>query len=262
MGIFFWDPSPILFYIPIIGHPITWYGLIFALGLFLCYKLLHRRSDRLGLNTAHAEQLTTWTALGLVVGARLFHILFYDFPLYLANPLSIFKVWEGGLASHGGVVGALFALFLFARRYKIEFLALVDLIAPLGLLLGAFIRMGNFINQEILGAPSSLPWSVVFGHPIDGSLPLPRHPVQLYEGVVYGILFVMTWRLSRRTFTPQPGFVTGFTLAAAFSARIALETLKEPMSQVFEGGLHMGAWLSLPIVFMGMTLMWRARKTV
>ena len=217
--------------------------MIFALGLALCFQLLRRRAPAIAVEPKTLEQLTTWTIVGLIIGARLFHVLFYDLPLYLAHPLDAFKVWEGGLASHGGVVGALLALALFARRHSISALKLIDLIAPLGVLLGACIRLGNFVNQEILGAPSSLPWAVVFGHPIDGSPPLPRHPVQLYEAALYAGIFVLTWTLWRRAESHR-GFITGLVLSLAFSGRIVLETFKEPMSQVYEGGVHMGAWLS------------------
>lgn len=257
-GILFWDPDPTFFHLPLIERPIAWYGVIFALGLALCYQLLRRRGPEIGLESKSLEQLTTWTIAGLICGARLFHVLFYDLPLYLAHPLDIFKVWEGGLASHGGVVGALLAIALFARRNKITTLRLLDLIAPLGLLLGAWIRLGNFVNQEILGAPSTLPWAVVFGHPIDGSLPLPRHPVQLYEAVLYGGIFLLSWSLWRRA-KSHSGFITGLVLSLAFSGRIALETFKEPMSQVYEGGMHMGAWLSVPVVVAGLLLLSRSR---
>jgi len=231
---------------------------IFALGLALCYQLVRRRAPAVGIKPKSLEQLTTWTIVGLVIGARLFHIFFYDLPLYLAHPLDVFKIWEGGLASHGGVVGALLALTLFARGHKIAALKLVDLIAPLGVLLGAFIRLGNFMNQEILGAPARLPWAVIFGHPIDGSLPIPRHPVQLYEAVLYMGIFLLAWNLWRRA-QSHVGFVTGLVLSLAFSGRIIIEIFKEPMSQVYEGGVHMGAWLSVPIVLAGLFLMSRRK---
>lgn len=238
---------------PVVNHPIAWYGVLFAFGLALCYFLLRRRVD---LDPKGLEQLTTWTIAGLVIGARFFHVLFYDLPIYLAHPLDIFKIWEGGLASHGGVFGAFVALALFARRHKMTPLLLIDFIAPLGVLLGCCIRLGNFVNQEILGTPSGLPWAVVFGHPIDGSLPIARHPVQLYEAALYGVIFLLAWNLWKRA-KSYPGFITGLVLSLAFSGRIILENFKEPMSRVFEGGVHMGAWLSVPIVLVGLFLMIR-----
>lgn len=256
LGIFFWDPNPVALKIPLIHHPIMWYGVIFALGLCLAYKLFQIKALERGYSSSLVERLSTWMVLGVIFGSRLFHVLFYDLPLYRAHPLTAFKIWEGGLASHGGVAGALIALYLFSKRHKMPALELLDAVAPAGVLLGACIRLGNFANQEILGKTSTLPWAVVFGHPADGSLPVPRHPVQLYEALFYAAVFFLSSLLAKKR---KEGFVTGFVLALVFIGRTAFETLKEPMSQVFEGEwLHMGTLLSLPIIFIGCWLMLRA----
>jgi prolipoprotein diacylglyceryl transferase len=258
---FFWDPSPIFLQIPGTNLSIAWYGLLFALGLFGAYHLMRRRLPDLGMSLQQLDALTSWTALSLVIGARLAHVIFYDWPYYSMHLLDILKVWEGGLASHGGVLGALAAIIFFARANKLSPLRLIDAIAPVGVFVGIWIRCGNFFGQEILGKVSSLPWAVTFGHPSDGSIPLPRHPVQLYEAALYGLVFALSWNLWKRA-RVRPGFVTGFVLAAAFSGRTAIESLKEPMSHVYEGALHMGALLSIPIILTGCLMMWLSRPSL
>jgi len=138
-----------------------------------------------------SERLTFYIIIGTVVGARLGHILFYEqLSFYLAHPLDIFKVWEGGLASHGAIIGMLCSItFCYLRSRKeypmISIVRIIDLLVVPSLFAGCLIRIGNFMNQEILGTATSLPWAIVFGHPADGSVPIPRHPAQLYEAVGY-----------------------------------------------------------------------------
>jgi Prolipoprotein diacylglyceryltransferase len=153
-----------------------------------------------------ADRLTIYVIVATVVGARLGHFLFYENPSeYLAKPLEIFFVWKGGLASHGAAVGIVLGVILFARRYKallggLDSIRLLDIICVPTAFAGACIRFGNFCNQEILGTATTVPWAVIFGHPMDHSAPIPRHPVQLYEALLYLVVFALLWRL---TYAPR-----------------------------------------------------------
>ena len=167
----FWDPDRVVFTIPGINRPVVWYGILFAFGFlvaFYLFRSLYR--DRYEVSKKDATRLTEkfllYTVVGTVIGARLGHLIFYeDFGFYLANPLEILKTWEGGLASHGGVVGILVALALFWRKHRGEYphlspLRILDLMMVPAMLIASCIRFGNFINQELLGTPTALPWGV------------------------------------------------------------------------------------------------------
>jgi prolipoprotein diacylglyceryl transferase len=268
IGWLFWDPSPFVFKfsIPLLGRPILWYGLLFALGFFLAYwVLLWMLRQEAGKADAKriAEKLTFYVILGTIIGARLGDLLFYqEWKQVFYNPSLIFTVWEGGLASHGGAAGILIALYLFSRREKkITWLHSIDLVAmPAGIVCG-FIRIGNFVNQEILGKVTNLPWGVVFGHPADGSVPMPRHPVQLYEAFYYFLLFFLFFYLWRNSlFVRKEGKLCGLFLVFVFTFRFFIEFLKEESSVLFASNafLDMGQYLSIPFILLGVFLL--ARK--
>jgi phosphatidylglycerol:prolipoprotein diacylglycerol transferase len=274
-----WDPDPALFRfdLPLLGRPLLWYGFLFALGFFLGYWVLTRlvrryfafsrgialrdfrsRPDLLQQVRAFSEGLSFYVVVGVLIGARLGDVLFYqDWSEIARRPLSVIAVWEGGLASHGGAVGMLIALWLFARKQKMGFWTLVDLTVPSVSLAAVCIRIGNFINQEILGTVTEVPWAVLFLHPADGGALLPRHPVQLYEGFVYLILFFFT--LSLRRLSLKPGGLTGLFLVLVFGSRFVLEWFKMEQSVSIAPGspLTMGQWLSIPFVFLGAWLLCR-----
>ena len=200
--------------------------------------------------------------VGAIVGARLGHCLFYRPDYYLANPLEIIAFWKGfrGLASHGGAVGILFALYIFSRRHPNQpYLWLVDKVVGPTALGGFFIRMGNFMNSEILGVPTEGPWGVVFTR-ID---PFPRHPAQLYEAFSYLLIFFFLFGLYRKKGPDLPrGLLTGLFLALVFGARFLIEFVKERHA-AFEAGLplSMGQLLSIPVVLVGVGLVvWATRK--
>ncbi|MEX1013210.1 MAG: prolipoprotein diacylglyceryl transferase [Waddliaceae bacterium] len=261
-----WNPERIAFNVPYINRPVAWYGILFVLGFFLAYYLLCillKKQIKKDEVQGVADKMLWYVMIGTVIGARLGHVFFYNWPIYRESPISILKVWEGGLASHGGVIGIIIALILVSRKIpQIQTLMLFDYVAILSPLVGGFIRIGNFMNQEILGLPTTLPWAVVFGSPADGSFPTPRHPAQLYEATGYLTLFCLLWILYRRFSTHlAPGFFTGLTLAVAFSLRILFEFFKQPMSDVInETYLLAGQTLSVPFILLGILLMVRALR--
>ncbi|HUX65426.1 prolipoprotein diacylglyceryl transferase [Sulfuricella sp.] len=241
---------------------IRWYGLMYllAFGLFL---LLGRQRIKTGpqpgWTVKELDDLLFYGVLGVVLGGRLGYVLFYQPAHFLAHPLEIFSVWQGGMAFHGGFLGVLVAMGLFARRTGKSWLAVTDFIAPLVPLgLGAG-RIGNFINGELWGRPSDVPWAVVFPQ-IDS---IPRHPSQLYQFALEGLaLFALLWLFSRK---PRPtGAVSGLFLIGYGSFRFLAEFTREPDN--FLGllalNLSMGQWLSLPMIVAGMAMLrWAYRKS-
>ncbi|MBM3184538.1 MAG: prolipoprotein diacylglyceryl transferase [Chlamydiae bacterium] len=274
----YWDPSPIFFTVPFLNFPILWYGLFFALGFWLAFLLIVRLLTRyLELSSpkkedlkkkAHliADRLTVYVIIGTIVGARLGHFLFYESPsTYLSDPMEIFRFRNGGLASHGAMIGILVAVWIFSIRkkhatYNLSWLRLLDFIVVVTPLAGCFIRIGNFFNQEILGTQTTLPWGVVFGHPADGSFPIPRHPVQLYEAIGYLAIFFFLWRLS---YIPSillaKGKLLGLFLILVFTYRFFIEFLKVEQSDLLSTHITMGALLSIPAVLLGLFFYWRAK---
>lgn len=208
--------------------------------------------------TQVTEQLTWFVVIGTVVGARLGNVFFYDWPRYKNNLIEIFKVWNGGLASHGGVIGIMLAIIAFRyftkKKYpELTVLTVLDSICIPGTLVGVFIRIGNFVNQEILGPPTSAPWAVVFGNPADRSAPVPRHPTQIYEAFAYLLCFgALYWIWKQRSDRLKPGFMVGLFFIMIFSCRFLIEFLKVPMSMMIdESFLQTGQLLSIPFILLG-----------
>jgi len=206
------------------------------------------------------DRLTIYMIVATVVGARLGHFFFYEHPMdYLTHPSELFRVWEGGLASHGAVIGIILAMFLFSHRIRtqakeLNWIRLLDFVSVPTALAGAFIRIGNFFNQEILGTPSELPWAVVFGHPADHSMPIPRHPVQIYEALFYFAVFFLLWRLTfRPSFLLTRGKLIGLFLILVFGFRFLVEYLKTEQSHIvsMSSVWTMGQYLSLPVIAAG-----------
>lgn len=211
---------------------VRWYGLMYVMGFLAAYFLVQRqdRSRQMGLVGATAQDLIFYIAIGLIVGARLGYIVFYDYNeylTYLKNPLEIIATWHGGMSFHGGLLGSVIACWWFCRRRSLPFWAVVDSVtvtAPIGLGLG---RIGNFINGELLGLPSNVPWAMVFP---DGG-PLPRHPSQLYEAILEGpVLFFLLWFLRKREF--RDGMMIVFFLLFYGVIRFVVEFFKEPDPQI------------------------------
>ncbi len=270
-----WDPSPELthFNIPLLGRPILWYGFLFAVGFFCGYLILIyllKRDKNLEIRKQAkflVEKLSLYVIVGVVIGAKLGDLIFYqDWSYFKTDPLSFFKVWERGLASHGGVVGILIAVFLFIKKYQKKIPALswkrvLDWMSVPAGLVGACIRVGNFINQEILGTPTNVPWAVSFGHPIDGSGTFPRHPVQLYEAFFYLCLFGICFFIYRKK-KWREGQMAGFFLLTVFAFRFFIEFFKEKQSYWIsaQSCLDMGQLLSVPFVILGIYLLFSSSK--
>ncbi len=212
------------------------------------------------------EKLTVYIVIGTLVGARLGHLLFYEnFEEYIFNPLIIIQTWKGGLASHGAAFGILMALFFFflkeGKKYPmVSFFSLVDLLVIPAAYLAVLIRFGNFINQEILGRVSQLPWAVCFIHPAGGLPAVPRHPVQLYEAIFYLFLFLFLFCIYPKAFMIK-GRLGGLFFVFTFSFRFLIEFLKEEQSYYLSSHFFtMGQYLSLPFVLIGCFLLFKNQK--
>ncbi len=240
---------------------IHWYGLMYLLG-FACFIWLGRKRlrtlNRTGWDDKFLDDLLFYGVLGVVLGGRLGEVLFYNPGYYFAHPAKILAVWEGGMSFHGGFLGVLVAMVFFARSRKLVWLQLMDFIAPLVPLgLGAG-RIGNFINAELWGRPTDVPWGMVFPN-VDN---LPRHPSQLYEFALEGLaLFALLWLYSRK---PRPiGAVSGLFLIGYGSFRFLGEFARTPDDGIFglmTFGISMGQWLSLPMALAGIAMMVWAYK--
>lgn len=283
MAYFYWDPSRIAFTLPFIQAPVFWYGLFFAFGFFLGYFIIQpiffrflsysqkfSPTEAKKAATSITDHLCAYTVVGTIAGARLGQVLFYDFFYFLHHPLEIFYTRNGGLSSHGGVLGVMLALYCFSLKYKkkfpgLTFLRLLDSVAVPSALVACFIRLGNFMNQEIVGTPTTMPWGVVFGH-AEGFLdPIPRHPVQLYEAAIYLFTFFILWWIEKTQETnKRPGTVIGTLLVLIFGSRIFVEFWKSVQhSQLIDTSfLQMGQILSIPFVLLGCFLIWRANRTI
>lgn len=241
---------------------IHWYGLMYLIGFALVWLLGRKRIQRgqTDLNLKDLEDIIFYCVLGVILGGRLGYVLFYKPSQYLANPLEIFYLWEGGMAFHGGLIGVVVVLLLYARKRQKPLLELGDFIAPLiPLGLGAG-RLGNFINGELWGRATTMPWGMVFPHTGDG---IARHPSQLYEMALEGLLlFALVWWFARK---PRPtGQISAMFLMGYGVFRFLVEYTREPdyFLGLLAGGLSMGQLLSLPMVLVGIIIfVWAAKKS-
>lgn len=244
---------------------VRWYGLMYLLA-FVAVILLGRRRIRTqpssGWSNQMLDDILFFGVLGVVLGGRLGYVLFYKPDYYFAHPLEILYIWEGGMSFHGGFLGVLAAMWLYARRVGLHWLMITDFIAPLVPLGLAFGRLGNFINAELWGRATDLPWAMVF--PTTDPTLTPRHPSQLYEMGLEGIaLFILIWWYSSR---PRPtGAVSAVFLIGYGSARFMTEFAREPDAFLGYLALHlsMGQWLSLPMIVAGIIMLrysYRGRK--
>lgn len=253
-----WNPSPEIFTIPGIDWPVRWYGLMWALAFIGSHFIMNRIYRTEGRTEKQLDTLTLYVILGTILGARLGHCFFYDPDYYLSHPLDILKVYEGGLASHGGGIGILIAMWLYCRKTKESWLWLFDRIVVVVPLASMLIRFGNLMNSEIIGVPTNVPWAFIF-ESVDN---VPRHPAQLYEAIFCFFLFILMywlWKNKRDHFAP--GFMFGLMCVLFFTERILDEFVKENQ-EAFEANLvlNMGQILSIPFVLAGLYFMWRANK--
>ncbi|MFA7639714.1 MAG: prolipoprotein diacylglyceryl transferase [Parvibaculum sp.] len=243
---------------------IRWYALAYIAGLVLGWRyVIHLVStERLWqseppINRAGVDDMLLWVALGVILGGRIGYVLFYNPGYYAAHPVEILYVWQGGMSFHGGAAGVLVAIYLFSRARNIAFASLMDVTAAAATIGLFFGRIANFINSELWGRVTDMPWGVVF--PNGG--PLPRHPSQLYEAFLEGIvLFILLWLLTHRlTALKKPGVITGAFICGYGIARIFIEFFREPDAQIgYLAGdwLTMGMVLSAPMAIIGAGLVW------
>jgi phosphatidylglycerol:prolipoprotein diacylglycerol transferase len=235
---------------------LRWYGLMYVLGFLASYFLIprQRRARQLGLHGGCLQDLMFFLAVGLILGARMGYLVFYqfaDYAHYLHHPLEILAIWHGGMSFHGGLTGAVLAGILFCRRRRLPFWETADAVAvtaPVGLCLG---RLGNFINGELFGRPSSLPWAMVF--PMGG--PTPRHPSQLYEAALEGVvLFVILWKLRNHPF--PSGTMVCLFLGCYGTLRFLVEFTRQPDAHIglLWGMFSMGQLLCLAMVLAALIL--------
>lgn len=284
------DISPEIFTISLFGMELAlrWYALAYIVGIVIGWRLVVMavKSPRLWANhtpvmtPAQIEDMLTWIILGVLLGGRIGYVLFYQPGVYLENPAAILAIWQGGMAFHGGMLGVVVAAWLYTGRHKINRLSAADAIAlgvPPGLLLG---RLANFVNAELWGRPTDLPWGVAFPGRAAQFCPeitgiCARHPSQLYEAALEGVvlLALLLWLAWRRDGFKRPGLISGTFLAGYGIARFLVEFVRQPDAQfVSEGnplglawhlggyGLTMGQILSLPMIAIGIWLIARARK--
>lgn len=240
---------------------IHWYALAYLTGFIggwvYAAQLLKRYGQASGVKPAMLDDLLTWVIVGVILGGRIGYVLFYNSIMYLHNPLDVLKLWQGGMSFHGGFAGVLIAVAIWARRNKLTFLAVTDVAAavtPIGLFFG---RIANFVNGELYGRVTTAPWGVIF--PNGG--PLPRHPSQLYEALLEGlVLFIVLCVLARRKDAwSHEGLLSGTFLIGYGLSRIIVEFVREPDAQIgfLAGGVTMGQLLSLPLVLAGIWILAR-----
>jgi len=248
---------------------IHWYGVAYVVSILLGWWYSKRLVGNAALwpnNTSpmrleDLDDFLVWAALGIVLGGRLGYILFYDLPVYLDDPLQIFAVWRGGMSFHGGLLGVVLAIVIFTYRRRIPLFALIDTLSPVAPIGIGLVRLANFINSELWGSPSDVPWAMVF--PNGG--PEPRHPSQLYEAALEGLVLFLILRLLTHTFfkLKTPGFVGGAFIVGYGVSRIIVEFFRVPDPQLgylFGGWLTMGMVLSTPMILVGLWAMLRAHR--
>jgi phosphatidylglycerol:prolipoprotein diacylglycerol transferase len=256
--------DPVLFSIG--PFAVRWYALAYIVGIlggwFYARALVRAQAlwgGKAPLTVADYDDFILWVTLGIILGGRVGYVLFYNAPYFVEHPLEVFKLWNGGMSFHGGFLGCVLAVVLFARHRGIPWLSLGDVtcaVAPIGLFLG---RLANFINAELWGRVSDVPWAMVF----PGAGPLPRHPSQLYEAALEGVVLLAVLAfLIRRGALKRPGTVIGVFALGYGAARLFCEFFREPDPQLgfLWGGLTMGMLLSLPLMLAGIAFLWAARR--
>ena len=249
-----WNVDPEIFRIGPVA--LRYYSFSFVLGFFLGEKYVSRYMIKHGYTKEHVAKLFTFMLLGTIIGARLGHCLFYEPAYYLSHPLKILKVWEGGLASHGGFIGVMIAVGLFNKRVKkINLLWLLDLVAAPSLITGCYIRLGNLMNSEIIGHPTDVPWAFIFKR-VDN---IPRHPSQLYEAIGFFVISMIVFHLYKKYNEVWPsGRFVGLILTGGMAWRFFTEYFKENQVAFEEGMLmNMGQLLSIPMMILGIILVFR-----
>lgn len=253
-----WNVSPEIFSIGPVH--VRWYGLLFAVGFLFGYSHGEKMFKHENIDLKWLESLFIYLIVATVIGARLGHVLFYGWDYYSQHPIEILYVWQGGLASHGGVLGIIIAMFIWSKQVsKRSILWVLDRVVVPSIFVGALIRLGNLMNSEIYGMPTSLPWGFIFERNHET---VAKHPTQIYEAlsylVTFGVMLYMYWKTKAKDYQ---GLILGVFFVMVFSARFFIEFIKE-VQESFENGmsLDMGQWLSIPFILTGISLIVRALK--
>ena len=252
-----WDVNPEIFRIG--SFAVRWYGLLFASSFLFGYIIMNKMFKNENLPESVLDRLTVYMALGTIIGARLGHCFFYEPGYYLSNPIEIFKIWHGGLASHGAAIGILIALWLFVRKEKKDYAWVIDRIAIVVAISGFFIRTGNLMNSEIYGVETTVPWGFVF---LRNGETAPKHPTQIYEALAYLAVFILLYRIYwNKKGEHIQGILISLFLIFVFTSRFFIEFLKEDQV-AFESAmkLNMGQWLSIPFVIGGFVWLFYSLK--
>ena len=265
-----WNPSPDIFTIPFINWPVRWYGLSWAMAFIGCHFFMNRIFKAEGRTDKQLDSLTLYIIIATILGARLGHCLFYQPEYYLANPIDILKIYEGGLASHGGAIGIIIGMWLYCRTTKESWLWLFDRLVVVVPFASFMIRFGNLMNSEIVGKQTDVGWGFKFLQNDDdlmnferAGIPIPvRHPTQVYEALFYIILFVFFyWLWKNKRNSLGKGFTFGLFCVLMFTFRFLIEYLKEiQVSSEANQLINNGQLLSIPFVVIGLYMMWSAKK--
>lgn len=243
--------------VSVFGFPIRWYALAYLAGIFIGYWYLTKLIAQPGAPMArrHADDFIFYAMLGIIGGGRLGYVLFYNLENYIADPVSIFRLWDGGMSLHGGALGVIIAIWYMCRKEQLSFLRFCDYVAcviPFGLFFG---RIANFVNGELWGRTTDVSWGIIF--PESGTL-APRHPSQLYEAGMEGLLMmaILSWLFWRTDARYKPGLLFGVAALDYGIARFVIEFVREPDVQlawlVQSTGLTMGQWLTVPMILIGL----------
>jgi phosphatidylglycerol---prolipoprotein diacylglyceryl transferase len=256
MDYFIWNPNPVAFSFG--SFHVYWYGILFAVAMLSGLEIMKWIYKYEKQNLQQLDTIFLYIVIGIVVGARLGHCLFYEPDYYLGHPLEILYVHKGGLASHGGGLGAIIGIYLYRRKHSLKLLWFLDKIAIPTAVFGFFVRLGNFMNSEILGRVTDVSWAVVFSR-VDN---LPRHPAQLYEAfsylVIAVVLFIIYIKFRNRF---KDGFFFGFFLVLVFIVRFLVEFVKERQADyAADTLLSTGQMLSIPFILLGVYLVFKALK--
>lgn len=243
---------------------VRWYGLMFVIGFWIGYRIIYGIFKHEGAPESWLDKLFIYVVIATIIGSRLGHVFFYQWDYYSANPAEIFKIWHGGLASHGGTIGIIIAILLFSKfvTHRNALWTFDRLIVPVPLV-GALIRLGNLFNHEIYGHSTDLPWGFRFVDNLPqwmaGAEPIftaPSHPTQIYEALAYIVLFgLLMWMYWKRNAEERPGLLFGVFLTWLFTARFLIEFVKNDQVE-FEANMmfNMGQWLSVPLIIAGIIL--------
>jgi phosphatidylglycerol---prolipoprotein diacylglyceryl transferase len=258
-----WNPNVEIFTLGNFG--LRWYGFLFAIGFFLAYIVLYLIYKREKVDLKLLDWLTFYIFLAVLLGARLGHVLFYEWDYYKNHLGEIPMVWKGGLASHGAAIAIILALIIYVKQFKVNVWWLFDRIAIVIPISAAFVRLGNLMNSEIYGIATTLPWGFIFLHDKDAGI-IPRHPTQLYEACSYLLIsLVLIIMYFKNKGINRPGLFVGIFLTCLFSARFFIEFLKEVQVDFEKSmALDMGQWLSVPFVLLGVGFIYfalRKKKT-